>query len=132
MDHETSNRLPEIVDYLRANPTPPETRAEGGQHVHVHHHYAAPAPPPPPPRATVMDQLPGWIMLLMALMIVATVCTVILLAVGIILVVVLVALALVIGLLAYLVRSMNEGQAVKALADQGRKTRDRTRSRRPY
>ena len=35
----------------------------------------------------------------------------------IILVVVLVALALVIGLLAYLVRSMNEGQAVKALAE---------------
>lgn len=131
MDHRTSNsRLPEIVDYLKANPTPPANADAGGQHVHVHHHYAA--PPAPPPKATIMDQLPGWMMLAMMFMIVGTVCAVILVAIGVILVIILLGLAVVVALLAYLVRSMNEGQAVRALADQGRKTRDRTRSRRPH
>ena len=130
----TEDRLSGLVEYYRANPTPPADMPPGGQHVHIHHHYAAPPPPPPPPKATLVDQLPAWLMLLMALMIIGTVCAVILAAIGIILVVVLVALALVIALLAYLVRSMGESQALRALAqEQGRRNaRDRTRSRRPH
>lgn len=132
MTTEDANRLPEIIDYLKSNPTSPVAPA-GGQHVHIHHHYAPPAPPPPPPRATLAEQLPAWMMLATVLMITGTVCALVLAVVGIILVVVLLGVAVVVALLAYLVRSMNEGRAVQALAqDRGRKTSDRTRSRRPH
>lgn len=133
MTTEDANRLPEIIDYLRENPTPSATTGPGGQHVHIHHHYAPPAPPPPPPRATLAEQLPAWMMLATVLMITGTVCALVLAVVGIILVGVLLGVAVVVALLAYLVRSMNEGRAVQALAqDRGRKTSDRTRSRRPH
>lgn len=122
MDHETSNRLPEIIDYLKANPTPP-AGTEGGQHIHVHHHYAPPAPPPPPPKATMAEQIVPWVYLMVLVMIAATICAAILAVIGIILIAVLLAVAVVVALLAYLVRSMGEGQAVKALADQGKRKR---------
>jgi len=123
MDHETNDRLPEIIDYLRANPTPPAA-GPGGQHIHVHHHYAPPPPPPPPPRATMAEQIVPWVYLMVLVMIAATVCAAILAVIGIILVAVLLAVAIVAAVLAYLVRSMNEGSAVKALArDQGKRRR---------
>jgi hypothetical protein len=131
MTNDQNSRLPEIVDYLRANPTPPA----GGQHVHIHHHYApAPAPPPAPepsPGKKLLDDLVPYFVLGLFGMIILTGCCVILFffaaaLVAVILCVVgaLVALAVVIAVVAYLVRSMNEGQAVKALArNTGRKTK---------
>lgn len=131
---DQNSRLPDIVDYLRMNPTPPPG-GSGGQHIHVHHHYAPAAPAPPPPERTpgqkLLDQMVPYFILGLFAMIILTGCSIILFMfaaaiVAIILAVVggLVALALVIGFLAYLVRSMNEGQAVKALSrDQGRKRR---------
>lgn len=129
MDHETSpeayrNRLPQVIDYLRDNPTPDGFAADGRAiHLHEHHHYAAPAPPPPPPKATVAEQLIPWVYLLVLVMIAATVCAAILAVIGIILIIVLLAVAVVIGMLTYLVRSMAEGTAVKALADQGKRNK---------
>lgn len=134
MTTEDENRLPEIVDYLRMNPTPPGGTA-GGQHIHVHHHYAPAAPAPPPPEESpgkkLLDQMVPYFVLGLFAMIILTGCSVILFMfaaafVAIILAVVggLVAVAVVIGFLAYLVRSMNEGQAVKALSrDQGKRRR---------
>lgn len=131
---EDQNRLPEIVDYFSMNPTPP-AGAPGGQHLHVHHHYeAAPAPPPPPEPSRgqkLLDQMVPYFILGIFGMIILTGCAIILFMfaaalVAIVLSVVtgLVALVLVIAAIAYLVRSMNEGQAVKALArDRGKRTR---------
>jgi hypothetical protein len=124
MDQEnrTDSRLPEIVEYLRANPTPP---ADGPAiHLHEHHHYAPPPPAPPPPRPTVAEQVVPWVYLLVLVMIAATICAAILAVIGVILVAVLLAVAVVAAILAYLVRSVNEGAAVKALArDQGKRRR---------
>lgn len=131
---QPNSRLPEIVDYLSMNPTPP-AGSQGGQHIHVHHHYAAaPAPPPPPEPSRgqkLLDQMVPYFVLGLFAMIILTGCAVILFMfaaafVAIILSVVagLVALVLVIAVLAYLVRSMNEGKAVSALArDRGKRTR---------
>lgn len=131
---EDQNRLPEIVDYFSMNPTPP-AGGSGGQHVHVHHHYAAaPAPPPPPEPSRgqkLLDQMVPYFILGIFGMIILTGCAIILFMfaaalVAIVLSVVagLVAMVLVIAAIAYLVRSMNEGQAVKALArDRGKRTR---------
>lgn len=127
---DPNSRLPEIVDYLRMNPTPPGG-GPGGQHIHVHHHYAPAAPAPPPPERTpgqkVLDQMVPYFILGIFAMIILTGCAIILFMfaaafVAIILSVIggLVALAVVIGFLAYLVRSMNEGTAVRAMS------RDRT------
>jgi hypothetical protein len=131
---EDQNRLPEIVDYFSRNPTLPAD-SPGGQHVHVHHHYAAaPAPPPPPEPSRgqrLLDQMVPYFILGIFGMIILTGCAIILFMfaaalVAIVLSVVagLVAMVLVIAAIAYLVRSMNEGQAVKALArDRGKRTR---------
>ena len=132
MTTEDTNRLPEIIKYLEANPTPPPAQP-GGQHIHIHHHYAPPAPPVPPPRATFMDQLPAYLLLLTAMTIIGTICAAILAVIGVVVIAVLVVAAVVIALLAYLVRSMGESQALRSLAqEQGRKTSARTRSRRPH
>jgi hypothetical protein len=119
---ETNSRLPEIIDYYRANPSVPRPPAvPSGSEVHYHYH-AAP-PPPPAPRPTVAEKVIPWVYLAVLVMIIGTVCAAILAVIGIILIVVLLGVCVAIGMLAYLVRSMNEGAAVKALADQGRKTR---------
>jgi hypothetical protein len=134
MTTEDQNRLPEIIDYFSTHPTP-RAGDSGGQHVHIHHHYAAaPAPPPPPEPSRgqkLLDQMVPYFILGLFAMIILTGCAIILFMfaaalVAIILSVVagLVALVLVIAVLAYLVRSTNEGRAVKALAaDHGKRRR---------
>lgn len=126
MEDHQSDRLSEITEYYRANPTPPAVTPAGGQHVHIHHHYAAPPPPPPPPKPSAADKLIPWVYFMVLAMIAATLCAAVLAIIGIILVAVLVAVALVVALMAYLVRSMNEGRALNTLADKsphGRRTK---------
>lgn len=101
-------RLPEIVDYLRANPTPP---AAGGQHVHIHHHYAPPPPPPPPPKATVAEQVVPWMMLGLGACIIITVCGLFLAVALVALVLGLLATAVLVAVVAYLIKTINESRA---------------------
>lgn len=129
------NRLTEITEYYRANPTPPPPEGHGTPQIHVHHHYAPAQAPPPPPEPTrgkkLLDDLVPYFVLGLFAMIILTGCAILLFmfAAAIVAVILsavagLVGLAVVVAFLAYLVRSMNEGQAVKARArDRGRKTR---------
>lgn len=125
MTTEGQNRLPEIVQYLRDNPTPVVRPVDGSQPPIVIHYHQAPAPPPPPPaKPTVAEQMIPWLYFALMACIIGTICVAILATFAIILLCVLAGLAVVIALLAYLVRSMNEGTAVKALArDRGKRTR---------
>lgn len=124
MDHETTNdRLPEIVDYLRANPTPPE--ATGGQHVHIHHHYPAPAPPPPPPKATLAEQALPWVWLALGATIIVTICSLILAVAMLALLVGLLGVAVTAAILAFLVKTVRESQINADLARPGRTRRSR-------
>lgn len=125
MDHETTNdRLPEIVDYLRANPTPP---APGGQHIHIHHHYAAPPErePAPPPKQTFAEQAVPWIFLGLGACIILTICG-LFLAVALIAVVIgLLAMVLFATVLAFLVKTVRESQINTDAARTGRTRRSR-------
>jgi hypothetical protein len=106
---DQTNRLPEIVEYLKASPTPPPDA--GGQHIHVHHHYAPPAPPPPVPKATVAEQVVPWTLLGLGACIIITVCGLFLAVALIALVAGLLALAVVTAVIALLVKYINEGRA---------------------
>lgn len=129
MDHKTTNdRLPEIVDYLRANPTSPATtggEGSGGQHVHIHHHYAAPPPPPPPPKQTFAEQAVPWIFLGLGACIILTICG-LFLAVALIAVVIgLLAMVLFAAVLAFLIKTIRESQINTDAARAGRTRRSR-------
>lgn len=120
-----ADRLPQVIQYLRDNPTPDGYAADGRAiHLHEHHHYPPPPAPAPVPGPTMADKIIPWVYLMVLVMIVGTVCAAILAVIGIILVAVLLAVALVAAVLAYLVHSLNEGAAVKALArDRGKRNR---------
>lgn len=122
MTTEENSRLPEIVEYLKANPTPPAA----GQHVHIHHHYAPPAPPPPPPKPTVAEQVIPWMWLALGAMIIGTICAMILAVVMTALLIGLLGVAVAAAALAYLIKTTRESQINIELARQGRPTR-RTR-----
>lgn len=114
---DQNSRLPEIVEYLNANPTPP---AAGGQHIHIHHHYAPPAPPAPPPRGpTVAEQVIPWMYVGLMACIIGTLCAMILAAVIVALVVGMLAVAVVAAVLAYLIKTTRESQINADLARQG-------------
>lgn len=104
-------RLNEITEYYRENPTPPPGSPAGGQHIHIHHHYAPPAPPPPPPKATVAEQVMPWMMLGLGACIILTICGLLLAVALVALVLGLLALAVVVAVVAYLVKTINESRA---------------------
>lgn len=109
---EQNSRLPEIIDYLKANPSVPD----GGQHVHIHYHEA-PAPPPPPPRGpTAAEQIIPWLWVGLASCIILTICSVILAAVIVALVLGMVALTLFAAVVAYLIKTTRESQVNTDLA----------------
>lgn len=117
---EENSRLPEIVDYLRRNPTVPPA---DGQHVHIHFHAAPPAPPPPPPGRTVAEHVLPWVWLGLGATIILTICAVLLAAVIVALVLGLIALAVCAVAIAYLVKTTRESQINMDLARQGRPNR---------
>lgn len=114
---DQNDRMNEITEYLRANPTPPAGPA-GGQHIHVHHHYAPPAPPPPPPRPTVAEQVVPWVMLGLGACIILTICGLFLAVALVALVLGLLALAVVVAVVAYLIKTINESRAVPVRPDR--------------
>lgn len=121
---DQNSRLPEIVDYLAANPTPP---AGGGQHIHIHYHQA-PAPPAPPPRGpTVAEQVVPWMYVGFMACIIGTLCAMILAAVIVALVVGMLAVAVAAAVLAYLIKTTRESQINADLARQGRVRNRRTK-----
>lgn len=121
---DQNGRLPEIVEYLHANPTSP---AAGGQHVHIHHHYAPLPPPPPPPRGpTVAEQVIPWMYVGLMACIIGTLCAMILAAVIVALVVGMLAVAVVAAVLAYLIKTTRESQINADLSRQGRVRNRRT------
>ena len=113
--HDQSPRLGEITEYLRANPTPSGSTGTGpAQHVHIHHHYAPPAPPPPPPKATVAEQVVPWVMLGLGACIILTICGLFLAVALVALVLGLLAMAVLVAVIAYLIKTINESRAQAA------------------
>lgn len=111
---DQNDRLPEIIDYLKANPTVPGPGA-GGQHVHIHYHAAPPAAPPAEPRGpTVAEQVVPWVLLALGTCIILTICALFLAVVVVALVLGLLALAVAVAVVAYLIKTINEGKAAAA------------------
>jgi hypothetical protein len=127
MDQPNSDRLPEIVDYLRAHPTPPA----GGQHIHIHHHYApAPAPPPAPEPAGpgFAEKALPWVWLALGSAIILTICSLLLAVAMMALLMGLVGLTLFAVALAFLIKTVRESQinsglAESAVRDRGKRNR---------
>lgn len=120
MDQQDTDRLPEIIDYLRQNPM--RTVEQGGTHYHIH--MPSPPPPLPPPRPTVAEQVVPWLWTALLACIIATICAAILTVLVLALVIGLLAIAVVVALIAFLIKQMNEGEAVRALArERGKRTR---------
>jgi hypothetical protein len=127
MDQPNSDRLPEIVEYFRANPTPPA----GGQHVHIHHHYApAPAPPPAPERdgPSFAEKALPWVWLALGSTIILTICALLLAVAMMALLMGLIGLTLFAVALAFLIKTareaqINAGLAEAAARDRGKRTR---------
>lgn len=114
---DQSDRLRELTEYYRAHPTPaPGLETPGGQHIHIHehHHYPPPPPPPPPPKATVAEQVVPWVMLGLGACIILTLCGLFLAVALLALVAGLIALTLFAAVLAYVIKSINEGRAASA------------------
>jgi len=109
---EPRERLPEIIEYLRANPM--RTVEEGGTHYHIH--MPAPAPPPPPPKPTVAEQVVPWLWVALLSCIIGTICAFILAVVMVALLLGLIGAALLAAVLAYLVRTTRESQINSELA----------------
>lgn len=126
MDHETNDRLPAIVEYLRMHPT--HTLPGSGQngstgtgvpqviHVHEHHHYAPPAPPPPPPKPTVAEQVIPWLYVALMALIIGTICAFILAVVMVALILGALAAAIASSVIAYAIKTMRESQINADLA----------------
>lgn len=100
----------ELLDYLRANPTPPQG-AEGGVHVHVHHHYA-PAPAIPAdhivhqgPQKSLAEKVIPWLWVSLIACIVLTLCAMVLAVVLVVAVAVIAALVLLGLVVAYIINS---------------------------
>lgn len=121
---DQDGRLPEIVEYLQANPTPP---AAGGQHVHIHHHYAPPAPPPPPPKPTMAEQILPWMYLALAAAIIGTILATILAVVLTALLIGLIGVSVAAAAVAYLIKTTRESQINTDLVRQGQVRNRRTR-----
>jgi hypothetical protein len=125
-EHETNDRLPAIVEYLKMHPTEklPGVGDSTGPgttqiiHVHEHHHYAPPAPPPPPPKQTVAEQMIPWLYFALLATIIGTICAVILAAVIVALVIGLLAVAVVAAVIAHLIKTTRESQINMELAAQ--------------
>ena len=128
MDQTNSDRLPEIVEYLRANPTPP---ADGGQHIHIHHHYPTPPAPPPAPEAAgpgFAEKALPWVWLALGSTIILTICGLLLAVAMMALLMGLIGLTLFAVALAFLIKTVresqiNEGLAQGAARDRGKRTR---------
>lgn len=110
---DTPNRLPEIVQYLRENPSRPPAET-GGQHVHIHYHEAP--PPAPPPKPTVAEQVVPWMFMALGATIILTVCAILLAAVIVALVLGMLAIAICAVAIAYLVKTTRESQINMDLA----------------
>lgn len=116
MDQPDQNdRLPSIIEYLKMNPTPPpDVNGQPVIHVHEHHHYAPPAPPPPPPKAPVAEQVVAWVMLGLGACIILTICGLFLAVALVALVLGLLAAAVLVGVIAYLIKTINESRGPAA------------------
>lgn len=116
----------ELVDYLRANPTPQQ--GEGGVHVHVHHHYAPAAPIPPEHivhqggQQSVAEKVIPWLWVSLLACVVLTLCAAVFAMVLVIAVVVLAALVLLGLVVAYIINS--QAGAVEARAQATAMLRD--------
>ena len=121
---DQSNRLPEIVEYLSANPTPP---AGGGQHIHIHHHYAPPAPPTPPPKPTLAEQVVPWMYLALAAAIIGAILAAILAVVMTALLIGLIGVSVAAAAVAYLIKTTRESQINEGLVRQGAARNRRTK-----
>lgn len=127
------DRLNEIVQYLNANPTPPE-EVPGGQHIHVHHHYAAPvisnAPVDQNPGQSVLEKYaPYYVMFLGGFVIVAGGTVILMFAFTAIAMILLVLLGTIAGLIVLaavvtvLLKTSGESRALRDLARSSAKRR---------
>lgn len=111
----------ELLDYLRANPTPPQG-AEGGVHVHVHHHYAPAAPIPADhivhqgPQESMAQKILPWLWTALLACVVLTICAAVLATVLVVVVAVLAALALLGLVIAYVINSQTGAIAARGKA----------------
>lgn len=100
----------EMLDYLRANPTPPP--GDGGKvEFHVHHHYAPSEPIPPGhivrqgPEKSVAEKVLPWLWVSLLGCIVLTICAAVLATVLVVVVAVLAALVLLGLVVAYIINA---------------------------
>lgn len=121
----------ELMDYLRANPTP---SGDGQQvHVHVHHHYAPAAPIPPEHivhqggQKSVAEKVIPWLWVSLLACIVLTLCALVLATVMVIAVVVLAGLVLLGLVFAYIINSQGSTAMAKATAEAMRDSKARKR-----
>ncbi|QDN64376.1 hypothetical protein [Streptomyces sp. S1D4-14] len=111
----------ELLDYLRANPTPPQG-AEGGVHVHVHHHYAPAAPIPADhivhqgPQQSMAHKILPYLWTALLACVVLTICAAVLATVLVVVVAVLAALALLGLVIAYVINSQTGAIAARGKA----------------
>lgn len=118
MDQDNS-RLPEIIDYLKANPM--KTVEEGGTHYHIH--LPPPPPPAPLPPPTVAQKVIPWLYVVLAACIIGTICAAILAVVMIALLIGLLGFALGAAVLAHLIKTTRESKINLDLARERRPDR---------
>lgn len=118
----------ELVDYLRANPTPPPG-ADGRVEFHVHHHYA-PADPIPAdhivhqgPQKSVAEKVIPWLWVSLLAVMVLAACVVVFAMVAVIAVAVLAALVLLGLVVAYIINSQAGVIDARARAAAGKPKR---------
>lgn len=115
----------EMIDYFKANPTPPPQNTDGGTHYHVHHHYAAPAAPAVPEGAivyqgqqkTVAEKVIPWMYAALIGCIVLTICAAVLALFAVIVVAVLAVVVLLGLVVAYIIRAQGDSLAIRAKAE---------------
>ena len=127
----------ELLEYLRANPTPPPV-ADGKVEFHVHHHYAPAAPIPADhivhqgPQKSMAEKIIPWLWLGLLACVVLTICMTLIAMMLVVVVAVLAALVLLGLVVAYIINSQAgaieaRGKAAlataKAEAMQGRHKR---------
>jgi hypothetical protein len=125
MEEQTSysDRLPEVIDYLRQNPM--KTREVDGVHYHIH---MPPAPPPPPPAPPSMaEKLVPWLYLSLAACIIGTICAFILAVVMVALLLGLIGAAIVAIAISFAIKTARESQINVRLADRASPSGKRTR-----
>lgn len=125
----------EMIDYFKANPTPPPQDVDGAVHYHVHHHYAAPAAPAVPegaivyqgPQKSAAEKIIPWLWLALLACIILTICAAVLALFAVLAVVVLAVVVLLGLVVAYIIRAQGDSLAIRARAEAALASSERKR-----